>query len=38
MNETIQGTIGFVNDVLNDALRGGSEYVAPFRVEQIQIY
>lgn len=38
MNETIQRAIGFVNDVLNDALRGGIKYVALFRVEQIQIY
>ena len=38
MNETIQRTISFVNDVLSDALRGGCKYVALFLVGQIQIY
>jgi len=38
MNETIQKATNLVDDVLNDALRGGREYVALFLVEQIQTY
>ena len=38
MNETIQKATNLVDDVLNDALRGGREYVVLFLVEQIQTY